>query len=69
MTMNMNDVYVAQERYADMRQEAARESANAQMMDGTAPIRSNMVASVIERVRQAVRSVQAATGRLVVEQQ
>ena len=51
MTMNMNDVYVAQERYADMRQEAARESANAQMMDGTAQVRSNMVASVIERVR------------------
>ena len=68
MTMNMNDVYVAQERYADMRQEAAQESANAQMMDGTAQVRSNMVASVIERVRQAVRSVQAATGRLVVEQ-
>ena len=37
-------------------------------MDGTAQVRSNMVASVIERVRQAVRSVQAATGRLVVEQ-
>ena len=68
MNMNMKDVYVAQERYADMRREAARESANAQVMDGTAQVRSNMVASVIERVRQAVRSVQAATGRLVIEQ-
>ena len=67
--MNMNDVNVAQERYADMRRQAAQENANAQMMGGTAQARSNMVASVIERVRQAVRSVQAATGRLVVEQQ
>jgi hypothetical protein len=69
MTMNMNDVYVAQERYADMRREAAQENANAQMMGGMAPVGSNMVASVIERMRQAVRSVQAATGRLVVQEQ
>ena len=67
--MNMNDVNVAQERYADMRRQAAQENANAQMMGGVAQARSNMVASVIERMRQAVRSVQAATGRLVVQEQ
>jgi hypothetical protein len=66
--MNMNDVNVAQERYADMRRQAAQENANAQMMGGTAPARSNMVASVIERMRQAVRSVQVATGRLAVQE-
>lgn len=66
--MNMIDVYAAEERYADMRREAARDNANAQMMDGMAPVRSNFVASVVERVRQAVRSAQAANGRLVVEQ-
>ena len=49
--MNMNDVNVAQERYADMRRQAAQENANAQMMGGTAQARSNMVASVIERMR------------------
>ena len=66
--MNMNDVNVAQERYADMRRQAAQENANAQMMGGVAQARSNMVASVIERMRQAVRSVQAATGRLAVQE-
>lgn len=66
--MNMNDVNVAQERYADMRRQAAQENANAQMMGGTAQTRSNMVASVIERMRQAVRSVQVATGRLAVQE-
>jgi len=66
MFMNMNDVYVAQERYADMRREAQRESVYAQM--GGKAMRSNMVAGVIERMRQAVRNVQAATGRLVVQQ-
>ena len=66
--MNMNDVNVAQERYADMRRQAAQENANAQMMGGTAQARSNMVASVIERMRQAVRSVQVATGRLAVQE-
>ncbi len=65
--MNMNDVNVAQERYADMRRQAAQENANAQMMGGVAQARSNMVASVIERMRQAVRSVQVATGRLAVQ--
>ena len=66
--MNMNDVNVAQERYADMRRQAAQENANAQMMGGGAQARSNMVASVIERMRQAVRSVQVATGRLAVQE-
>lgn len=66
--MNMIDVYAAEERYADMRREAARDNANAQMMDGMAQVRSNFVAGVVERVRQAVRSAQAANGRLVVEQ-
>ncbi len=66
--MNMNDVNVAQERYADMRRQAAQENANAQMMGGVAQARSNMVASVIERMRQAVRSVQVATGRLAVQE-
>lgn len=66
--MNMNDVNVAQERYADMRRQAAQDNANAQMMGGVAQARSNMVASVIERMRQAVRSVQVATGRLAVQE-
>lgn len=66
MNMNMNDVYVAQERYADMRREAARENVFAQMMGGK-PVRRNVVASMIERVRQVVRGGQVAKGRLVVQ--
>jgi hypothetical protein len=65
--MTMNDIYVAQERYDDMRREAERENAVARMMAGRVA-RHNLVAGLVEQMRQAVRSVQAATGRLVVQQ-
>ncbi len=65
--MTMNDVYVAQERYDDMRREAERENAVARMMAGRAAPRS-LMAGLVEQMRQAVRSVQVATGRLVVQQ-
>ena len=70
MNMNMNDVYVAQERYADMRREAAREQANAQMMSKMAATRgANIVASVVERMRQAMRLMPVVNTRMNAQEQ
>jgi hypothetical protein len=65
--MTMNDVYVAQERYDDMRREAERENAVARMLAGRTA-RRNLITGLVEQMRQVVRSVQVATGRLVVQQ-
>lgn len=69
MNFNMNDVYVAQERYADMRREAEREQANARMMSGMVVTRgANMVANVAGWLRQAVRPAPAANARMSVQE-
>ena len=65
MNFNMNDVYVAQERYADMRREAEREQASARMMSGMAVTRgANIAASIAGWMRQAMRLVPVVNARM-----
>ena len=69
MNFNMKDVYVAQERYADMRREAEREQASARMMSEMAVTRSaNIVANIAGWMRKAMQFAPAVNGRMSVQE-